>query len=121
MCDEEQIRLRMETWAKAARERNWEGLLAWHHKDIVLFEVTPPLQSIGIESYRKSWAVFLDSLDCFQIRGLHIVAGADVAFCFAPMTCIYQGEELDFRLTVGFKKISGQWWFMHEHHSVPAG
>jgi ketosteroid isomerase-like protein len=56
---------------------------------------------------------------------LHITAGEDVAFCFAPMKCVYhdgkgQRIELDFRLTIGLKKIDAEWWFMHEHHSVPA-
>jgi ketosteroid isomerase-like protein len=27
---------------------------------------------------------------------------------------------LDFRLTVGLRKIDGQWTITHEHHSVPA-
>jgi ketosteroid isomerase-like protein len=31
-----------------------------------------------------------------------------------------EDEFLDFRLTIGFKKIDGQWWFEHEHHSLPA-
>jgi ketosteroid isomerase-like protein len=27
---------------------------------------------------------------------------------------------LDFRLTVGLRKIDGRWVITHEHHSVPA-
>ena len=29
--------------------------------------------------------------------------------------------ELEFRLTMGLRKIGGQWTVMHEHHSIPAG
>jgi ketosteroid isomerase-like protein len=29
-------------------------------------------------------------------------------------------EELEFRLTMGLKKIDGRWRVMHEHHSLPA-
>jgi hypothetical protein len=29
-------------------------------------------------------------------------------------------DELDFRLTMGLKKIAGEWVVVHEHHSVPA-
>ena len=28
--------------------------------------------------------------------------------------------DLDFRLTVGLRKIDGQWIVTHEHHSIPA-
>jgi ketosteroid isomerase-like protein len=28
--------------------------------------------------------------------------------------------DLDFRLTIGLRKINGQWIVSHEHHSVPA-
>jgi ketosteroid isomerase-like protein len=28
--------------------------------------------------------------------------------------------DLDFRLTVGLRKIDGRWVVTHEHHSIPA-
>jgi ketosteroid isomerase-like protein len=30
-------------------------------------------------------------------------------------------ELLDFRLTMGLRKIDARWRIMHEHHSLPAG
>ena len=29
-------------------------------------------------------------------------------------------EDLDFRLTIGLRKIGDRWTIVHEHHSVPA-
>ena len=29
-------------------------------------------------------------------------------------------SELDFRLTVGLRKVGGRWTVVHEHHSIPA-
>ena len=61
----------------------------------------------------------------FDVRRLEIVAGAEVAFAAALMRC-NGGEpgspaaELDFRLTVGLRKVGGRWTVVHEHHSVPA-
>lgn len=57
---------------------------------------------------------------------MDITAGNDVAFAVATMHCAGQGhngehEATDFRLTVGLRKIDGQWIITHEHHSVPAG
>lgn len=129
MTNEEQIRHKVEAWAKAAWERNWEGVAAWHHQDIVMYDVPPPFQSVGIDAYKETWEWFWRGLEkgpqAFRIVDLHITAGDDVAFCYAPMHCIYFDKddkrvELDFRLTIGFRKIEGEWWFIHEHHSVPS-
>ena len=129
MTNEQQLHQRVHHWAKAVQEKDREGILAWHHKDIVMYDVPPPFASIGIDAYWNTWAGFLSALEygphAFVIVDLHLTAGEDVAFAFAPMKCVYrdgkgQRIELDFRLTIGFKKIDGEWWFMHEHHSVPS-
>lgn len=128
MNNEAQIRTLVENWAKAVREQDLEGIMAWHHPDIVMYDLPPPFQSVGIEAYRKTWDLFYSAKqekDAFRIADLHIEAGEDVAFCYASMKCAYFDKQnkridLDFRLTIGFRKINGQWWFMHEHHSEPA-
>jgi ketosteroid isomerase-like protein len=128
MTNEAQIKGMVESWAKAVREKDMEGIMAWHHADITMYDVPPPFQSTGIEAYLKTWNLFYSceqEKDSFRIVGLHIEAGEEVAFCYAAMKCAYYDKEgqkidLDFRLTIGFRKISGQWWFMHEHHSLPA-
>jgi ketosteroid isomerase-like protein len=60
----------------------------------------------------------------FDIIDLNVTAGADVAFATALMGCVVLSDEnaddLDFRLTIGFRKIDGDWVFVHEHHSIPA-
>jgi len=126
MNNESQIKARVESWAQAVRERNFNGILAWHHQDIVMYDVPPPFQSVGIDAYRQTWELFFTNTHSFRIIDLNIVAGEDVAFCYAPMKCRYfdnklhREVDLDFRLTIGFKRMEGEWWFMHEHHSVPA-
>jgi uncharacterized protein (TIGR02246 family) len=130
MNNEQQIRARVDNWAKAVRDRNYDGIMEWHHRDFVMYDVPGPFQSVGIDAYRKTWDLFFQGADrgenSFRVVELTVFAGEDVAFAYAPMKCVYldpkaqRNVELDFRLTVGFKKIDGQWWFMHEHHSVPA-
>jgi ketosteroid isomerase-like protein len=56
---------------------------------------------------------------------MEVVAGSDVAFVVALMRCaetLVDGRrvDLDFRLTIGLRKIGGHWVIVHEHHSVPA-
>jgi ketosteroid isomerase-like protein len=56
---------------------------------------------------------------------MEVTAGVDVAFATAVGHCLNidkdgRGELLDFRLTMGLRKIEGRWGVTHEHHSLPA-
>jgi len=126
--DDAAIRDVVESWTAAVRRRDFEGILRNHSSDIVMFDVPPPLQSKGIEAYRKTWDLFFSwSSDPipFDITEMNITAGKDVAFVVATMRCAEPGingehKALDFRLTIGLRKIDERWTIMHEHHSVPA-
>ena len=126
--DEAAVRDVIETWAAAVRRKDYEGILLNHSRDLVMFDVPPPFQSKGLEAYKVSWDLFFSwSSDPipFDVREMNITASADVAFVVATMGCAGPGadgkpEDLDFRLTVGLRKIDGQWTITHEHHSVPA-
>ena len=124
--DEAAIRDLIEQWAKAVRNKNIDRILANHSPDILMFDVPPPIQSKGIDAYRKTWDLFFDwSRDdpAFDIQEMNITAGNEVAFVTALMRCAGKTENeggLDFRLTVGLRKIDDQWIVMHEHHSIPA-
>jgi ketosteroid isomerase-like protein len=126
--DEADIRVLIERWAEAVRRHDRTGILADHDSDIVMFDVPPPLQLRGMEEYSGSWDLFFGwhrPSDAFDVRALDIVAGGDVAFAVALMRCggadkTGAHSELDFRLTVGLRKIDGRWRVIHEHHSVPA-
>jgi ketosteroid isomerase-like protein len=120
------IRDQIEAWAAAVRARDMAGILRNHANDMVMFDVPPPLHLRGIAAYEASWPQFFDASPKpirFDIMDLQITAGSDVAFAVALMRCamIEGGNvDLDFRLTVGLRKIGGQWIVTHEHHSVPA-
>ena len=128
MSDEAAIRRLIEGWAKAVRARDFDGILAGHSPDILMFDVPPPLESRGIEAYRATWDLFYSSQPepiAVDIQQIEIVAGSDVAFVAALMRCAETGKNgervpLDFRLTIGLRKINGRWTILHEHHSVPA-
>ena len=126
--DEAAIRELVESWARAVRAKDFDGILANHSADMLMFDVPPPVQSKGIEAYRKTWDLFFSWSDdpvVFDIKDIDITAGTDVAFVAALMRCAgteKDGEriELEFRLTIGLRKIDGQWMVLHEHHSIPA-
>jgi ketosteroid isomerase-like protein len=127
---EGQIRVLIEAWADAVRRHDVSGILAYHEQDIVMFDVPPPLQSRGIEEYKKTWDLFFryhKPSQAFDIEELAIVAGEDVAFAVAIMRCgsaTFSGppkeDGFQFRLTIGLRKIEGDWRIAHEHHSVPS-
>jgi uncharacterized protein (TIGR02246 family) len=124
---ENEIRQLIEDWAAAVRRGDIDAVLAHHSNDIVMYDVPPPFQSVGIDAYRKTWDLFFANTQpgVFDFRELNVVAGNNVAFCFATMNCADKSGggdyvNLDFRLTVGLQKIDDRWTIVHEHHSVPS-
>jgi uncharacterized protein (TIGR02246 family) len=128
MTNEAAIRDLIENWARAVRMKDLQGILANHASDMLMFDVPPPIQSKGIEGYKKTWVEFFSWVQdshVFNIEEITITAGADVAFVTAIMRCrgteaTGENVELQFRLTVGLCKVHGRWTVKHEHHSVPA-
>ena len=126
--DEAAVRAVVETWLAAIRRRDIEGALQNHSPDFVMFDVPPPFQSRGLEAYRATWDLFFASTGdpvLFEPTEMSITAGANVAFVVATMRCAgpkanERPEGLEFRLTMGLRKIDDRWTIVHEHHSVPA-
>jgi uncharacterized protein (TIGR02246 family) len=126
--DEAMIRELVESWARAVRAKDIDAALAHHSPDILMFDVPPPFESKGIKAYRETWDLFYSSQPepiAFDILRMDVIAGSDVAFVTALMQCAEIGRDgqrskLDFRLTIGLRKVDGQWTILHEHHSVPA-
>ena len=125
--DEADIRELILGWAKAVRNEDFSGIRAHHDPDILMFDVPPPFQSRGLDSYMATWDIFYPSQArpiTFDFKQIEITAGADVAFATAIGHCGYIERsvtiDLKFRLTMGFQKKNGDWVIVHEHHSVPA-
>lgn len=129
-ADELQIRALLEGWAAAVRRHDLNAILAHHERDMVMFDLPPPLQCRGLDAYERTWDLFFryhKPGTAFDFRELAITAGADVAFAVAILWCGSgsSGNPTDkdgfpFRLTVGLHKVDGNWRIVHEHHSVPA-
>jgi ketosteroid isomerase-like protein len=128
--DEIQIRALLESWADAVRRHDLPAILAHHERDMLMFDLVPPLQCQGIEAYEQSWGLLFryhKPGTAFDFRELAITTGADAAFAAAIMWCgpdssvsAADNDGFLFRLTVGLRKIGGEWRITHEHHSVPA-
>jgi uncharacterized protein (TIGR02246 family) len=126
--DEMDIRELIEKWAKAVRAEDRAGIRADHDSAMLMFDVPPPFLSRGLAAYMETWETFFARAErpiAFSFRDVEITAGSDVAFATATGQCVDvdsngKREELEFRLTMGLRKVDGRWRVMHEHHSVPA-
>ena len=128
--EEIHIKALLEAWADAVRRHDVPGILAHHDPAMVMFDLPPPLQCKGIRAYEQTWELFFRCQKpgaAFDFQELAVTAGQDVAFAVAIMRCgpnssSNPADKDGFlvRLTVGLRKIAGNWQIVHEHHSVPA-
>jgi ketosteroid isomerase-like protein len=126
--DVHQIRALIDRWADAVRRVDLPAIRADHDANILMFDVPPPFLSRGIDAYMATWQLFFANVEkpvAFSFEDIEITAGADVAFATAKGRCVNidragKREPLEFRLTIGLKKIDAKWRVMHEHHSLPA-
>jgi uncharacterized protein (TIGR02246 family) len=126
--DEAEIRTLIERWAKAVREENRAAIRADHDPGILMFDVPRPFLSRGLDAYMATWETFFSSAEkpvAFAFHDVQVTCGHDVGFATAVGRCVYidtngNHQPLEFRLTMGLRKIDGRWRVMHEHHSLPA-
>jgi uncharacterized protein (TIGR02246 family) len=125
--DEAAIRSLIDRWARAVREEDRAAIRRDHDPDMLMFDVPPPLVSRGLDAYMATWELFFHEVAKpvpFDFHDVRVTCGADVAFATAIGKCVDNSkgkrEPLEFRLTMGLRKIEGRWRVMHEHHSVPA-
>ena len=125
--EEGDLRRFVEGWAAAIRAKDVEGVLSHYARDAVTFDLAPPLEYAGTEALSKNlrdWFPTFRGPVGYEIRGLAIAAGADVAFCRSLNRISgsrTDGAETDvwIRMTLCCRKIDGAWTIAHEHASVP--
>ena len=117
-----EIKKVVESWIRAIQQKNMDGILQNHTKDILMFDVPIPLQSKGLMEYKETWDLFFQysngGKDSFQLEEFQIHASDTVAFCTALIK-LSNGTTPQCRLTLGLKKVNNQWMIVHEHHSSP--
>ena len=125
--NEAEIRELIERFAKAFRAKDVDGCMSVFAPEIVSFDIIPPLQAVGAETFVKHWQEFFESYRGpihAEFPDVSIAAGDDVAFsyCLHRITGTLQnGHKTDFwlRWTAGWRKTNGNWLIVHEQVSVP--
>ena len=121
-ADEADIESVIRSWERAIQSGDMDGILANHSESVLMFDVPEPLQSEGLDAYRKTWELFFrygaPDREVFVLEDLRITTGDNVAFATALLR-IGGSSEPVCRLTLGLTKRNGAWRIVHEHHSAP--
>lgn len=116
-------------FAAAVRARDLDGIMKVYApgSDLVVFDVVPPRQYVGVDAYRKDWKGFLDTFKGpikFTVSDLSIDAGGKMAYSHSIQHISgtdTKGKPVDMtvRVTDVYRKLGGDWRVVHEHVSVP--
>jgi uncharacterized protein (TIGR02246 family) len=125
--DEAQIRQLLEQWGQALHTKDLHTLMSYYAPDILTFDILPPLQYQGIDTYRKNFEAWFAAVQGpieYETRDLRLTIGEEVAFCHSlnrvrSTRPSDEHTETWVRVTVGLRKIEGTWRITHEHVSVP--
>lgn len=121
--DESRVRKLIEDWARAISSGDRAAILAHHSNDLLMFDIPSSIVR-DIDAYDRTWDFFYAAPKgpiSFVPSELKVTAGDSVAFASCLIHCEgTSGGVVDLRLTVGLRKIDGEWSVLHEHHSVPS-
>ena len=104
------------------------GMLACSAPEVVQFSLAPPLVErvdTTDPTAVEQWLATFDAPPRREVTRLEITADGDVAFATSidSMTATPKGSTepftLWYRVTLGLRRIDGQWRVTHEHESVP--
>jgi ketosteroid isomerase-like protein len=125
--DEARIREIMAEKTAAMISGDADALVGQYAPGIVKYDLAPPLRNtapLDAQQLRQWFATFDGPVD-YEIRDLQVIAGQDVAYCHSlnRMSATPSGSpvkfDLWFRVTVGLRKVDGDWLTTHEHSSTP--
>ena len=125
--NDHEVRMVLESWAKATRENRQDDILRNHTADLVIFDVLPPMKYASASSYRESWGDWQPQTQGeaqFDLENLTVHAGQDVAVAHSFIRCgglTPEGRRFEdlVRATFCLRKIDGQWKVFHQHVSKP--
>lgn len=125
--DENQIRQLLKNWALATRKGVLDEILVHHAKDVLIYDVLPPMKYESAAAYRRSWGDWHPDTQGegkFELQDLAVVAGKDVAYAHCFIQCggmLQNGETFEdlVRATFYLQKADGAWKVTHQHGSKP--
>jgi ketosteroid isomerase-like protein len=125
--DEARIRQQFGKIVEGIRAKDLEGLRSLYAKDVVSFDVEPPLQHVGVEAKLKNWAKVFTLFQevAYEVRDLTVSVGDDVAFghAFGRLSGTLEDgtatSGMWVRATFCLRKVGHDWLIVHDQASVP--
>ena len=127
--EESKLRDLVERYAQAVRARDVKALVGFYVEDVVAFDVVSPLQRRGVQAVRRraeEWFAQFEGPLGYEIRDLRLDVGENQDIAFSSSLNGVDGRTKDgqeikmwIRVTVGYRKLAGEWRIVHEHVSVP--
>jgi uncharacterized protein (TIGR02246 family) len=116
-------------WQKAFTEKDLDGVMSMYAPGdaVVAFDVSPPLQYKGKDSYRKSYENFFVAYEGplkLEMHDTRMMVDGDLAV-FTALERISgtlkggQKSAVWVRATSIFRRIDGEWFDVHDHISAP--
>jgi ketosteroid isomerase-like protein len=126
--DVQAIRALIARWAEAVRREDLNAIRADHDPDILMFDVPRhscrgawmPTWRPGGFSFQVLRSRCLSALKILRSRPGRTLPLQPQKENVSTFDRAGRREPLEFRLTMGLRKIDGKWRIMHEHHSLPA-
>ena len=124
---EADIRQRVEDWAQALRAKDIDAVMSLYARNIVSFDLDPPLRYAGTDKKRQAWQEFFTVHTgpiTYEVRELNVVTHGELAFVHSlnhVNGTLASGHTSDLwvRWTACFRLIDSVWLVVHDHVSVP--
>lgn len=120
------LRKRIDELAEAIRDKDIDRLTTFYARDVVVFDVRPPLDTRGTDAYRQNferWFAAFEGPLSFELHNLRIASSESTAFChyLALVVGAKPGRTTGYwaRGTTCFERRDGEWLVTHEHISMP--
>lgn len=125
--DETEIRRMIAAWSRALEAKDLEALTADYLPETVLFDGIPPYKTIGRDAIRAIWANCLPYFpEQFKSehRDITIQVSGDLALVYCvhhivPTPADDPSGQTWMRVTIGYRRVAGEWKVVHEHFSLP--
>jgi|HubBroStandDraft_4_1064222.scaffolds.fasta_scaffold00001_366 ketosteroid isomerase-like protein len=125
--DNAQIDAIYQKFGTALRHKDVNAIMSLYVRGntLFVFDVSPPRDHVGWQSYYDDWKGFFASVKgglTFKISELNVTVSGDVAYTRSIQSLAGDMgtlHALDVRVTDVLRKIDGKWLIVQEHVSVP--
>lgn len=124
--EESKIRELISEWSRAVEARDAKSMMKHYLPDAVLYDAIPPYKTEGRELIQAAWE---NCFPCFpeefrsEHRDLKVQVSGDLALVHGLYKFVtpqdHPCSQSWMRVTVGYRKVHGEWKVSHEHISMP--